>query len=159
VGIISDSSASGDPTSTAVTVVSPGVELPNGFGTSSIAENVSIDLEASSVELLFTRFLGVGSLPFQGLRFSGLDSPGEMISGFEVQSSIGGVIDIFDPGAITFGSNWLDVDLQNTGSQTYSAGDFVRIELQFASNIPEPASLLLLAVAGAAIRFTRRSTL
>ena len=158
ITITSDSSSSGDPVSFNVIVQYPGIEVPYTGPSVTLISNLSVDVNASSIDVLIGSSMFVGNTPFQGLRFSGLDSPGEFISGFTVQSSIGGISGVFDPAAIDFGNDFLNVDMQNvTNSQFYSAGDTVSIALQFSA-VPEPGSFALLATAFLPMVVKRRRT-
>ena len=143
VTITSDSQFSGDPTTTSVTVASPAVELPGGFGSTNLAENLSINIESSSIELIATKSFGIGNLIFQGLHFTGLDSPGESITGFSVDTNFGYFLET----DITFGPNSLNIDLQNQGFQSYKPGNRITINLQLTPTaVPEPASFITMGI-------------
>jgi hypothetical protein len=155
VTITADSSFSGDPQTIDV-IVADGAELPAGFGTSAgLGFQTGIDILADAVQIDIVSFMGIAGRPFQGLRFTSLDSPGEKIVGFTVQSTIGGDAGTFLASAVTFGDNFLNIDLQNDPAvgQSYQRGDQILVTLQFGptSAVPEPASMAMLGMGGLAL--------
>ena len=158
ITITSYSSFSGDPIQLNVIVQDPGVEVPFSFASDTLISNLSVDVNASTIDILVESGLGIGFTPFQGLRFTDLDSPGEFISGVTVQSSIGGISGVFDPAAVTFGADFVNVDMQNTTNfQGYSVGDSISVALQFSA-VPEPGSSSLMIAASSVALLIRRRT-
>lgn len=149
VTITSDSSFSGDPQSIDVVVVEGVAEVPNGFGTSAtLSYQTAIDIEATTIRVELTSYMGLGYTPFQGLRFSNLASPGEVIVGFSVTSNIQGVEGAFLASAVSFTADSLSIDFQNGQQQTWRRNDWVEVALQFGPSaaVPEPATFAMLGV-------------